>query len=92
MSDRTIDDSKPLTGETALAHFERLGRALVETHTPEPAPASFGEIIERMLAMDPQCGMGTADPLGGDWQSHLAYIRNRRALMQRAGAKHGPSR
>ena len=81
-----------LTGEAALAHFERLGRALVETHTPEPAPVGFGEIIDRMLAIDPECGMGTTDPLGGDWQSHLAYIRNRRALAQRTREQRGPPR
>ena len=71
----------------ALAHFAKLGRALDDTHTPEPRPKDFREIIERMLAIDPNCGKGTEDPLGGDWQSHLAYIRNRRVR-----GKHGASR
>ena len=71
----------------ALAHFAKLGRALVDTHTPEPRPKDFREIIERMLAIDPNCGMGTENPLGGDWQSHLAYIHNRRVR-----GKHGVSR
>ena len=44
-----------------------------------------------MLAIDPGCGMGTDNPLGGDWQSHLAYIRNRQMLMQRSRRRRGPS-
>ena len=66
-------------------HFNRLGRALAETHVPEPPPKDFRELIERMVAIDPNCGMGTQDPLGGDWDSHLAYFRNRQLLTNRSG-------
>ena len=65
----------------AIAHFERLGRALAKTHVPEGPPKDFRELVERMRAIDPDCGMGTEDPLGGDWESHLAYLRNRQILI-----------
>lgn len=61
----------------ASAHFERLGRAMVETRIIEPRPKSFGEMIGRMCAIDRRCGWGTQDPLGGDWDGHLAYLHNR---------------
>ena len=75
----------PMTDQqrAAIAHFERLGRALAETHVVEPRPKDFRELIDRMYAIDSRCGMGTEDPLGGDWHSHLAYLRNRRTLMKR---------
>ena len=76
--------------QRAIAHFERLGRALAETHVPEPPPGSFRELVDRMCALDPNCGMGTEDPLGGDLASHLAYLRNRKRLMDRR-QDHSPS-
>ncbi len=71
-------------------HFNRLGRALAQAHVCEPRPKDFRELIERMVAIDPNSGMGTQDPLGGDWDSHLAYFRNRQMLMNRKG-RHVPS-
>ena len=79
----------PLTGNAALAHFRTLGKALAETHRPEPPPRDLTEVIQRMLAIDPNCGKGTPDPLGGDWPSHLAYVRNRAKLMERLRSSHG---
>lgn len=70
-------------------HFNRLARALAETHVAEPPAKDFRELIERMAAIDPNSGMGTHDPLGGDWESHLAYFRNRRLLTQPRGER-GP--
>ena len=67
---------------TASAHFERVARALADTHIVEPRPKSFAEVLERMYAIDPRCGMGTRDPLGGDWDSHLAYLHNRQVLIE----------
>jgi len=67
----------------AIEHFRRLGRALAETHVAEGPPKDFQELIERMCAIDPASGMGTADPLGGDWDSHVPYLRNRRVLLDR---------
>lgn len=67
----------------AIAHFKGLGRALAATHVPEPPPKDFRELIDRMCGIDPNCGMGTDDPLGGDWHSHMAYLRNRQVLIDR---------
>ena len=75
----------------AIEHFERLGRALAETHVAEGPPQDMRELIERMCAIDPASGMGTDDPLGGDWDSHLAYLHNRRMLMH-LRARRGASR
>lgn len=75
----------------ATKHFQRLGRALAETHAPEGPPKDFQELIDRMCAIDPSSGMGTEDPLGGDWDSHLAYLRARQMLVER-GDRSGPSR
>ena len=80
-----------LTGGAALAHFDALGKALAQTHRPEPTPRDLTEVIERMLAIDPNCGTGTPDPLGGDWQSHLAYVRNRAKLIKRLEGTDGGS-
>lgn len=76
---------------TASAHFERVARALAETHFVEPRPKSFADMLERMYAIDPSCGMGTEDPLGGDWDSHLAYLHNRQILIEHR-REHGHSR
>ena len=67
----------------AIEHFRRLGRAFAGTHVAEGPPRDFQELIERMCAIDPDSGMGTADPLGGDWDSHVSYLRNRRILEDR---------
>ena len=67
----------------AIKHFRRLGRALAETPVADGPPRDFQELIERMCAIDPDSGMRTEDPLGGDWDSHLAYLRNRRILLER---------
>ncbi len=75
----------------AIEHFERLGRALAETHVPEGPPRDFRELIDRMCAIDPLSGMGTEDPLGGDWDSHLAYLRARRMLVD-PRTRDGPTR
>lgn len=82
---RILHPMSPMTDQqrAAIAHFERLGRAFAETHVVEPRPKDFKELIERMCAIDSRCGMGTKDPLGGDWHSHLAYLRNRQTLMER---------
>ena len=90
---RMLHPMSPMTDKqrAAIAHFEGLGRALAETHVVEPRPKDFKELIERMCAIDSRCGMGTEDPLGGDWHSHLAYLRNRRTLIGRR-CPHGASR
>lgn len=75
----------------AIEHFRQLGRALAETHVAEGPPKDFRELIERMCAIDPASGMGTADPLGGDWDSHVSYLRNRRILLARKDRR-GPAR
>ena len=75
----------------AIEHFRRLGRLLAATHVAEGPPKDFQELIERMCAIEPDSGMGTEDPLGGDWDSHMAYLRNRRALLDRK-ERRGPSR
>lgn len=75
----------------AIEHFRRLGRALAETHVAEGPPRDFQELIERMRAIDPASGMGTTDPLGGDWDSHVSYLRNRRVLKDRK-ERCGPAR
>ncbi|MXY51324.1 MAG: hypothetical protein F4Y86_02170 [Gammaproteobacteria bacterium] len=89
MAAKPISASTPLTGNAALAHFAALGKALAETQRPEPPPRDLTEVIERMLAIDPNCGRGTPDPLGGDWPSHLAYVRNRAKLLERLRSAHG---
>ena len=91
MGAEQMSEPTRLNGRAALAHFDALGRALARTHRPEPVPKDLAEVIERMLAIDPKCGTGTADPLGGDWLSHVAYVRNRARLVKRLGSGHGGS-
>lgn len=71
----------------AMAHFKRLGRTMAETRVVEPRPKDFRELIDRMCAIDSRCGMGTEDPLGGDLPSHLAYLENRKVLMERSSRR-----
>lgn len=76
-----------MASSEAMAHFERLGRAMAETRIVEPRPKDFRELIDRMCAIDSRCGMGTEDPLGGDLPSHLAYLGNRKVLLERSGRR-----
>ena len=80
--------SKPLLeGKAALAHFKRIGRLIAESHRPDPPPKDFADMLKRMSALDRRCGMGTKDPLGGDLDSHLAYIRYREAWVVKRGGR-----
>ena len=79
---------KPLLrGKDALAHFKRVGRLIAENRVCEPHPRTLTDVIDSMVRIDPRCGKGTKDPLGGDLASHMAYIKNRRAWIDK---KEGP--
>lgn len=67
----------------AIEHFERVGRAIVESHMPDPPPKDFREMLARMFAINPNCGKGTKDPLGGDLASHLRYIKFREEWIRK---------
>ena len=71
----------------AIDHFKRLGRAIAKSREIEPLPRTGRYVIERMMAIDPRCGMGTEDPLGGDLASHIAYIRFREEWVQKRGGR-----
>ena len=72
-----------LKGKDALAHFERVGRALAATERPEPLPRTPQEVIDRMVAIDPRSGMGSKDPMGGDLASHVAHVEFMRAWQKK---------
>ena len=72
-----------MTNKKDIAHFERLGRAIAKSRIPDPTPRDHLEVLARMEALDPNCGMGTEDPLGGDLPSHLAYLANRDAWVRK---------
>ena len=74
-----------LKGKDAIAHFERLGRAIAESERPDSPPKDFKELLYRMRALDRKFGMGTKDPLGGDLSSHLAYLEYREAWVAKRG-------
>ena len=69
----------------AIEHFERLGRAIAQSNVPDLSRRNHLEVLERMLAIDPRCGQGTKDPLGGDLVSHLAYLKYREAWVKKRG-------
>ena len=74
-----------MPNKKAIEHFEQLGRAIAKSHVPDHAPRNHLEVLERMAAIDPRCGQGTKDPLGGDLASHLAYLKYREAWVKKRG-------
>lgn len=74
-----------LKGKEALAHFERVGRALAKSEPAEPLPRTPDEVIDRMLAIDPNSGMGSKDPMGGDLASHIAHVKFFSAWVEKRG-------
>ena len=69
--------------KNALAHFERVGRALADSHVVDPPPKDFRDMLARMLAINPNCGKGTKDPMGGDMPSHIAYLKFRAEWLRK---------
>ena len=72
-----------MPNKSDIAHFERLGRSIAKSRVYEPLPRTLREVVGRMLAINPRCGMGTYDLLGGDLASHLAYIEYREAWVKK---------
>lgn len=77
-----------MTDENPRAHFERIGKLIARSATIEPRPKDLRDLFHRMYTIDPNCGMGTEDPLGGDLSSHLAYIEYREAWVKRRGKRY----
>lgn len=68
-----------------IRHFRRLGKAITESHVPDPLIKDPLKVLLRTAALDPRCGMGTEDPRGGDLLSHLAYLDYREAWVRKQG-------
>lgn len=69
----------------AIEHFERLDRAIAESHVLEPPLKDHLEVLDRLMAIDPRCSSGSEDPLGGDLASHLTYLEYREAWVKKRG-------
>lgn len=71
----------------AIAHFERLGRAIARTRVIEPLPRTGRYVIDQMKKIDVRSGMGTDDFFDGDLASHVAYIEFREAWVKKKGGR-----